>query len=141
MNTNILHLIVNKSIQHITSKHHFTQSVWSQILPSTSHLHHPGGTAFIVRPPSSQHISKRHIDPMGRWAGVTLSLKGRAPITVMLTYQSVTTQNIKGTTNVTAQQLRWLQDCHIQETSRQKYCKDLGNFIAQLQQKEHHLII
>jgi hypothetical protein len=94
-----------------------------------------GGTAIIVRPPLSCHISKRHIDPMGRWAGVTLSLKGRAPITVISTYQPVTTQNIKGTTNVTVQQLRWLQDCHIQETPHKKYR------IAQLQQKEHHIII
>jgi hypothetical protein len=78
---------------------------------------------------------------MGRWAGATLSLKGRAPITVISTYQPVTTQNIKGTTNVTVQQLQWLQDCHIQDTPHQKYRKDLGNFIAQLQQKEHHIII
>ena len=79
INTNISHATFKKVTQASLKRLPHTQCVWAQIKNSTDHLYQPGGTALFISPPLSRHISNRHIDPLGRWAGSNNKTESSSP--------------------------------------------------------------
>jgi hypothetical protein len=88
----------------------------------------PGGTAMAVRYPLSQHISNQIQDPMGRWAGITLKVKGNPSLTILSMYLPVKYLLIIDTINETRQQTRWLEDRNIIISSKVQYHRDCTNY-------------
>jgi hypothetical protein len=107
----------------------------------TNQIYQPGGTGIIVKPPIAHHISHRHIDTMGRWAGVTIRMRHNKIISIISTYQPPKGQQTEGTINVTSQQTRQLSDNRCKLNLFQKYRQDIGTLIAGLQQQNQEIII
>jgi hypothetical protein len=73
-------------------------------------MYQPGGTGLIALPSISKHITQRHVNEIGRWAGITLKMKPNCVNTVLSTYQPPKGQITEGTINVTAQQTQKIRN-------------------------------
>jgi hypothetical protein len=107
VNTNLVHHKSAKIIQKATHHYQSIQHVWSHTPYNTTTSYKPGGVALFIKNPLAKHVVQRIIDNLGRWAGVTNTLK-KITITILSIYHSPK-QQAKGTINVMSQQLRWLQ--------------------------------
>jgi endonuclease/exonuclease/phosphatase family metal-dependent hydrolase len=142
INTNVTHPKARMIIQQVQQSFPGLQMIWSHTKYVTHSTYKPGGTAIWVRPPLSQRIVRRLTDPLGRWAGVTVQLKNQKhPITILSVYQPPKAQVVKGTTNVTAQQTRWIQDNNISISPRQLFRKDLNTLVQSLLDRKEEVII
>jgi hypothetical protein len=114
VNTNLVHHISAKIIQTATHHHQSIQHVWSHTPYETTTSYKPGGVALFIKNPLAKHVVQRIIDKLGRWAGVTITLK-KMTITILSIYHPPK-QQAKGLINVMSQQLRWIQDQGLTKT-------------------------
>ena len=138
-NTNMKHPESKKVLQSATQKYQSIQQVWSESPFNTSTSYKPGGVAILIKNPLAKHIVTRIIDTLGRWAGVTLTLKNKQ-ITIISIYQPPK-QQVKGTINVTAQQTRWIQDNEMTTTVKQQFRIDLNNMLSKITSQDNEIIL
>jgi endonuclease/exonuclease/phosphatase (EEP) superfamily protein YafD len=96
---------------------------------------------MIVLPTISKHITRHHIDEMGRWAGITLKMQTSSVKTILSMYQPPKEQITESTINVTAQQTRQLTNKGVNLNIFQQYQQDIGKVITGLQQQNHEIIV
>ena len=141
LNTNMNSPTIKNILNELLRKYNNLQHVWSHIATEDSVLYHPGGVSIWIRSPMSHHISQRITDPMGRWAGVTLQLKGHQPITILSIYQPAISKSLKGSISVQAQQIRYLYDQGNTTTPRNQFRKDLESLVATLTSENHYIVL
>jgi endonuclease/exonuclease/phosphatase family metal-dependent hydrolase len=141
INTNIRNPIFKKLLRKTVSHYNNLQSVWSQISLSHRVLNQPGGMAIFIKHPFSKYINQRIIDPLGRWAGVTLRIKRAFPLTIILTYQPTKHQNPRGYISLTAQQLQVIQDRGSNLSVKQQYKNNICDLMTNLKQQQHNIIL
>jgi hypothetical protein len=139
VNTNIAHSKFKTMLQRLKGIHSRDQFIFAGAPSTEDSLYLPGGTAILIRHPISQYVTKRIIDPMGRWCGVILKMR-QLSIFVISVYQPPKNQNKQGTINNTSQQSRWLLDQGLTISVHEKFRQDLIQVLSE-QQQEGHLII
>jgi exonuclease III len=139
VNTNLLQHRSEKIVQTATHHYQLIQQIWSHTPYKTTTSHKPGGVALFIKNPSAKYVVQRIIDKMGRWEGVAITLK-EVKITILSIYQPPK-QQIKGSINVTSQQIRLIHDQGLKKTVRQQFRSNLNELMYVLRDKKHEVII
>jgi hypothetical protein len=149
-NTNMRHKIAKQIIQEELKNRTNIKMIYSQTQYETTTTFKPGGTSIWIRN-MEKYKSGTINDVIGRWTGVKLRFKSRQ-LTVISVYQPPEGSEVRGTTNVIAQQTRWYIEKQKQQESetttqitrkyiKRKFREDLIHLLQTLKEEGYEIIL